>query len=117
MAADNRGTSLADPARKYAPWLRGRAQLQAALGESSPLTERWLATDSTFVGGRAIRYEQALRLAEALARCPRINAPRWSRSICARYLFPRSVGLWTSSRSRRQLTLSRAEGASRRVDR
>jgi RNA polymerase sigma-70 factor, ECF subfamily len=62
---------LADLARKYAPRLRGRERsLEAALEESSLRLERWLASDSTSVGGRAIRHEQLLRLAEALAGLP-----------------------------------------------
>jgi RNA polymerase sigma-70 factor (ECF subfamily) len=62
---------LADLARKHAPRLRGRERsLGAALEESSLRLERCLASDSTSVGGRAIRHEQLLRLAEALAGLP-----------------------------------------------
>ena len=62
---------LADLARKHAPRLHGRERaLEAALKESSLRLGRWLASDSTSVGGRAIRQEQLLRLAEALAGLP-----------------------------------------------
>jgi RNA polymerase sigma-70 factor (ECF subfamily) len=62
---------LADLARKHAPRLGGRERaLEANLEESSLRLERWLASDSTSVGGRAIRHEQLLRLAEALAGLP-----------------------------------------------
>jgi RNA polymerase sigma-70 factor (ECF subfamily) len=59
--------NLDDLARKHAPRLRGRERaLEEALEESSLRLDRWLASDSTSVGGRAIRDEQLLRLAEAL---------------------------------------------------
>ena len=62
---------LADLARKHARYIRGQERsLEAALEESSLRLERWLASDSTSVGGRAIRQEQLLRLAEALAGLP-----------------------------------------------
>jgi RNA polymerase sigma-70 factor, ECF subfamily len=62
---------LADLTRKHAPRLRGQERaLETALEESSMRLERWLASDSTSVGGRAIRHEQLLRLAEALAGLP-----------------------------------------------
>ena len=62
---------MADLARKHAPRLHGRERaLEAALEESSLRLGRWLASDSTSVGGRAIRQEQLLRLAEALAGLP-----------------------------------------------
>jgi RNA polymerase sigma-70 factor (ECF subfamily) len=62
---------LADLARKHAPRLRGREHLlEAALDESSLRLERWLASDSSSVSGRAIRHEQLLRLAAALAALP-----------------------------------------------
>jgi RNA polymerase sigma-70 factor (ECF subfamily) len=62
---------LADLARKYARRLQGRERsLEAALEESSLRLGQWLASDSTSAGGRAIRHEQLLRLAEALAGLP-----------------------------------------------
>src|SRR5215831_10366447 len=62
---------LADLARKYARRRYGQERsLEAALEESSLRLEKWLASDSTSVGGRAIRHEQLLRLAEALAGLP-----------------------------------------------
>jgi RNA polymerase sigma-70 factor (ECF subfamily) len=62
---------LADLARKHAPRLRGQERsMEAALKHSSLRLEGWLASDSTSVGSRAIRHEQLLRLAEALACLP-----------------------------------------------
>lgn len=62
---------LADLARKHGPRLQGRERsLEAALEESSLRLEQWLASDSTSASGRAIRHEQLLRLAEALAGLP-----------------------------------------------
>jgi RNA polymerase sigma-70 factor (ECF subfamily) len=62
---------LADLARKYARRLQGQERsLEAALEESSLRLEKWLASDSTSVGGRAIRHEQLLCLAVALAGLP-----------------------------------------------
>jgi RNA polymerase sigma-70 factor (ECF subfamily) len=65
---------LADLARKHARYIRGQERsLEAALEESSLRLERWLASDSTSVGGRAIRDEQVLRLTEALASLPEVQ--------------------------------------------
>jgi RNA polymerase sigma-70 factor (ECF subfamily) len=62
---------LADVVRKYGRRLSGRERsLQAALDESSARLEQWLASDSTSAGGRAVRREQLLRLAEAMAVLP-----------------------------------------------
>jgi RNA polymerase sigma-70 factor, ECF subfamily len=62
---------LADLARKHASRLQGRERsLEAAIEESSMRLEQWLASDSTSADGRAIRHEQLLRLAEAMARLP-----------------------------------------------
>jgi RNA polymerase sigma-70 factor (ECF subfamily) len=62
---------LVDLTRKHAPRLRGRERsLEAALDESALRLERWLASDATSAGGQAIRHEQLLRLAEALASLP-----------------------------------------------
>jgi RNA polymerase sigma-70 factor (ECF subfamily) len=62
---------LIDLTRKHALRLRGRERsLEAALEESSLRLERWLASDATSAGGQAIRHEQLLRLAEALASLP-----------------------------------------------
>src|SRR5262249_27897878 len=62
---------LADLARKYGQRLQGRERsLEAGFEESSLRLERWLASNSTSAGGRAIRQEQLLRLAEALACLP-----------------------------------------------
>src|SRR4051812_40857800 len=62
---------LADLTRRYARRLRGQERsMEAALGESSLRLEKWLASDSTSVGGRAIRQEQVLRLTKALASLP-----------------------------------------------
>ena len=62
---------LADAARKVDR--RGedrRLSLEAALEESSVRLEGWLQSGSTSPSGRAVRQEQLLRLAEALARLP-----------------------------------------------
>src|SRR5262245_14858639 len=62
---------LADLARKHARRIHGQERsLEGALEESSLRLERWLASDSTSVGGRAIRHERLLRLAAALAGLP-----------------------------------------------
>src|SRR5262245_5708064 len=62
---------LADLARKHARRLQGQERsLEAAVEESSLQLELWRASDSTSAGGRAIRQEQLLRLAEALACLP-----------------------------------------------
>jgi RNA polymerase sigma-70 factor (ECF subfamily) len=62
---------LADAARKVDR--RGehrRLSLEAALEESSARLEGWLQSSSTSPSGQAVRQEQLLRLAEALARLP-----------------------------------------------
>jgi RNA polymerase sigma-70 factor, ECF subfamily len=62
---------LADMARKHARRLRGRDRsLEEAPEESSLRLEQWLASNSTSVEDRAIRHEQLLGLAEALASLP-----------------------------------------------
>jgi RNA polymerase sigma-70 factor (ECF subfamily) len=62
---------LADLARKHSRQIRGQERsLEAALEGSSLRLEQWLASDSTSVRARAIRDEQLLALAKALASLP-----------------------------------------------
>src|SRR5262249_31923899 len=62
---------LIDLARKHAPRLRGHEfALEAAIEESSVRLEQWLAGDDTSPSRRALRQEETVRLAEALAALP-----------------------------------------------
>jgi RNA polymerase sigma-70 factor (ECF subfamily) len=62
---------LTDLARKHGPRLRGHEfALEAAIEDSSLRLERWLAGEDTSPSGRAIRQEETVRLAQALAGLP-----------------------------------------------
>lgn len=64
---------LADTARKYGAAVRDVGQeksLEAALEESSTRLEKWLAADQPSPGQHALRQEELLRLAKALAQLP-----------------------------------------------
>ena len=62
---------LADMTRKHGRRLRGRDRsLEEAPEESSLRLEQWLASNSTSVEDRAIRHQQLLGLAEAVASLP-----------------------------------------------
>jgi RNA polymerase sigma-70 factor (ECF subfamily) len=65
--------NLADAARRYAAGARdvGRERsLEADLGHSSARLEAWLADGGSSPSARALRQEQLLRLAAALAQLP-----------------------------------------------
>lgn len=62
--------TLIDVLRKFQRELRLERSLLDALDESSAKLEGWLADPSLSPGDRALRSEQMLRLAQALARLP-----------------------------------------------
>jgi RNA polymerase sigma-70 factor (ECF subfamily) len=61
---------LTDLARKHGPRLRGHEFALEAIEDSSVRLERYLAGDDTSPSGRAVRQEETVRLAEALAGLP-----------------------------------------------
>src|SRR5262249_4352145 len=66
-------TTLIDVARRYGVQGRDVAaerSLEAALHESSARLEQWLASDASSPVQRAVREEELLRLADALAQLP-----------------------------------------------
>jgi len=64
------GHVLIDLARKHGPRLRGHEFALEAIEESSVRLERYLAGDDTSPSRRAVRQEETVRLAEALAGLP-----------------------------------------------
>src|SRR4051794_31976127 len=64
------GHVLIDLARKHGPRLRGHEFALEAIEESSVRLERYLAGDDTSPCARAVRQEETVRLAEALASLP-----------------------------------------------
>jgi RNA polymerase sigma-70 factor (ECF subfamily) len=66
-------STLADAARQFGRARRDAGQersLEAAVGESSVRLESWLAADQTSPSAQAVRQEQLLQLAGALAQLP-----------------------------------------------
>jgi RNA polymerase sigma-70 factor (ECF subfamily) len=61
---------LIDLARKHSPRLRGREFALEGIEQSSVRLERYLAGNDTSPSGRAVRHEETVRLAEALANLP-----------------------------------------------
>ena len=73
LAAVDPGHNLADVLRKLAAQkrdVRREWSLDAALDQSASRLERWLAAEQSSPSQRAIRQEELLRMAEALAGLP-----------------------------------------------
>ena len=62
--------TLADAVRQVRPGVARERLLQAALEESSGRLERILVVDQTSPSQRAVRHEQLIRLADAIAQLP-----------------------------------------------
>jgi RNA polymerase sigma-70 factor (ECF subfamily) len=90
--------NLADAVRRFTAAGRDvnrERRAEEDLAQSSARLEAWLGGDQSSPSQQAIREEELLRLADALA----ISAGRWSCTTCS------------AARSRRSLALSRSESA------